>query len=319
MRVIVTGGAGFVGANLTEALLRAGHAVVVVDNFFTGRRENLVGLDALGELTVVDHDVIAPFPDLGAAHRLYHLACPASPPAYQKDPIFTTKTAVLGTLHALEYASSHGTRLLLASTSEIYGDPEVHPQREDYRGAVNTTGPRACYDEGKRVGESLAADFVRARGADVRIARIFNTYGPRMDPKDGRVVSNFLVQALRGEALTVYGDGSQTRSFCYVDDLVRGLMGLMETAKDPGPTNLGNPTEFTIRELVDAVGRVLGTAPRIETRPLPTDDPTRRRPDIGRAKAAFGFEPATPLEEGLRHTAAYFRALVGEGNAPVGR
>jgi UDP-glucuronate decarboxylase len=314
MRILVTGGAGFVGSNLVARLLGQGHSVIALDNFMTGRRENLSAHFENPEFVLVDHDVTNPLPArMGKVDRVYHLACPASPPQYQRDPIYTARIGFLGTLHALEYAHAHGARLLLASTSEIYGDPEVHPQREDYRGAVSTTGPRACYDEGKRIGETLAADFERTRGTGIRIARIFNTYGPNMDPDDGRVVSNFLVQALRGAPLTIYGSGEQTRSFCYVDDLLDGLTGLMECASNPGPVNLGNPVEFTIAELATAVEKLLGKPLPRDVRPLPTDDPTRRKPDISKAAALLAFAPRTPLEAGLVPTLEYFRQRIANG------
>ncbi|MDW8246161.1 MAG: GDP-mannose 4,6-dehydratase, partial [Sandaracinaceae bacterium] len=258
--------------------------------------------------------VIRPFPRDGAMampfDRIYHLACPASPPAYQRDPIYTTKVNVLGTLHVLERAMEDKARLLQASTSEVYGDPEVHPQNEEYRGAVNTLGPRACYDEGKRVAESLCMDFARVHGVEVRIARIFNTYGPRMDPNDGRVVSNFIVQALHGKPLTIYGQGEQTRSFCYVDDLIDGLLMLMEYPEDCGPVNLGNDSEFTVLELAQIVLKLTGSSSGLTWRELPIDDPKRRCPDLRRAKTLLGFAPKVSLEEGLRRTIAYFRESI---------
>lgn len=296
MRALVTGGAGFVGHHLVRRLLADGDDIIVVDDLSTGSRENL---PAHPRLELIEHDVVEPF--AFEVDRVYHLACPASPRWYQRDPVRTLLINVLGTRNALECAVASGARLLLASTSEVYGDPQVHPQREDYRGAVSATGPRACYDEGKRCAEALASDFARTRGADVRIARIFNTYGPGMGLDDGRVVVSFVAQALRGEPLTVYGDGSQTRSFCYVDDLVTGLIGLVERAEPEGPVNLGNPEEHTVLELAE---RVLALIPgsSIELRPLPVDDPTRRRPDIGLARRLFGFAPQVGLEEGLRAT-----------------
>lgn len=309
LRVLITGGAGFVGSHLTERLLADGHEVVVVDNFLTGRRENLFGLDAT-RLQVVPHDVVQPLPDsLGARFdRIYLLACPASPPRYQSDPIYTTKISFLGTLYGLERAERDDARLLLASTSEIYGEPEVHPQPEIYRGSVSTLGPRACYDEGKRVAETLVADFRRVRGVDARIARIFNTYGPRMDPNDGRVVSNFLVQALCGRELTIYGDGTQSRSFCYVTDLVDGLVRLMEHESERGPVNLGNDEEHTMLSLAELARETTATQARISFHPRPVDDPTQRRPDLTLARTRLGYSPTVGVREGLRRTAAYFAA-----------
>lgn len=310
LRCLVTGGAGFLGSHLCDRLIEAGHTVVALDNFYTGSRENVAHLDGHAQFFLADHDVTTPFPEIGVFSqrfdRIYHLACPASPPHYQRDPIFTSKTCFLGVLHALERAEKDGARLLQASTSEIYGDPEVHPQPESYRGAVNTLGPRACYDEGKRIGESLCMDYRRSRGVDARLVRIFNTYGPRMDPNDGRVVSNFIVQALRGEPLTMYGDGKQTRSFCYVDDLVRGFLSLMEHPTEVGPVNLGNDGEFTMIELAELVKELTRSASPIVFRPRPEDDPGQRRPDLTRARQELGFAPTVPLREGLGSTIAYF-------------
>ncbi|MFW5925823.1 MAG: UDP-glucuronic acid decarboxylase family protein, partial [Myxococcota bacterium] len=295
MRCLVTGGSGFLGSHLCDRLLAEGHDVVALDNFYTGPRQNLAHLADHARFRLVEHDVRQPFPsELGDFDRLYHLACPASPPRYQGDPIFTLQTGVLGTLHALELAERTGARFFQASTSEVYGDPQVHPQPEGYRGAVNPVGPRSCYDESKRAGETACMDFHRHRGVDVRIARIFNTYGPRMDPGDGRVVSNFLVQALQGEPLTVYGDGTQTRSFCYVDDLLDGFVALMESDV-VGPVNLGNPLEHTLLELVQAVRAVTGADVRVDHRPLPEDDPKRRCPDITLARNQLAFEPRVSL------------------------
>jgi UDP-glucuronate decarboxylase len=316
MRSLVTGGAGFLGSHLCDRLLEAGHEVVAVDNFYTGDRRNLVHLEDHPRFRLVEHDVTRPFPDLGGSFdRIWNLACPASPPHYQRDPIFTSMTSVMGTLHGLERAHRDGARFFQASTSEVYGDPEVHPQPETYRGSVNTLGPRACYDEGKRMAESLCMDFHRTRGLEVRIVRIFNTYGPRMDPRDGRVVSNFVVQALRGEKLTLYGEGSQTRSFCYVDDLLRGFLLLMEHPTEIGPVNVRTEYEFTMLELARTVGRVLGREIEIERRPLPADDPTQRRPDLGKARRVLGYEPQVTLEEGLKRTVAYFERRIREGAA----
>ncbi|MGB0679706.1 MAG: UDP-glucuronic acid decarboxylase family protein [Polyangiales bacterium] len=306
--VLITGGAGFIGSHLCERLLGEGHAVTALDNLFTGRKQNLAPLQGHPRFRFVEHDVRRPFPaDLGPCARLYHLACPASPPHYQRDPIFTLETSFLGTQQALAFAAQQGARMLQASTSEVYGDPEVHPQAEDYRGAVNPTGPRACYDEGKRVAETLCADLRRQGRVDVRIARIFNTYGPRMDPKDGRVVSNFIMQALRGEAITVYGDGQQTRSFCYVADLVQGLCLLMEHPDESGPVNLGNDREMTMLELAQQVQAQVGSSPELHFEALPEDDPLRRRPDLTRARRVLGYAPHHALADGLAQTVAYFR------------
>ncbi len=306
MRILITGGAGFIGSHLTARLLGDGHEVTVVDNFHTGRRGNLPEHQ---RLRVVEHDVVAPFDE--PCDQIYHLACPASPPFYQADPIKTIKTNVLGTLNALELAERNQARFFLASTSEIYGDPKEHPQRESYWGHCNPNGVRACYDEGKRIAETLAMDFHRQRGVEVRIVRIFNTYGPQMLPNDGRVVSNFIVQALKGEPLTIYGDGSQTRSFCYVDDLVEGFVRLMNAENFTGPVNLGNPDEFTVKALADKVIAAVGSSSRIEARSLPKDDPTRRKPDISLAKEKLDWVPRVGLDEGLEKTIAYFTSVVG--------
>lgn len=306
VRILVTGGTGFLGSHLCDRLLERGHEVLAVDNFYTGPRANVAHLKDHRRFTVVEHDVCAPLPDLGPLDQIYHLACPASPPRYQRDPIFTFRTGVVGTLHTLELAQRVGAQFFLASTSEVYGDPEVHPQTEAYRGEVHTVGPRACYDESKRAAETITADFHRQHGLDIRIARIFNTYGPRMDPGDGRVVSNFIVQALQGEPLTIYGDGSQTRSFCYVEDLLDGFLQLM--ASDlTAPVNLGNPVEHTMLELADAVRQATGTQAPVVHHPLPVDDPRRRCPDISLASERLGFEPKVSLQEGLRRTVEGFR------------
>jgi UDP-glucuronate decarboxylase len=306
-RALVTGGAGFVGSHLCDRLLTAGWEVVALDNFYTGSTANVAHLAEHPRFRLVEHDVVTPLPALDGPFRwIFHLACPASPPHYQRDPIYTTKTSFLGTLHALERAERDGARMFQASTSEVYGDPEVHPQPEEYRGSVNPIGPRACYDEGKRVAESLCMDFRRGRGTDVRIGRIFNTYGPRMDPADGRVVSNFVVQALRNEPLTIYGDGRQTRSFCYVDDLVSGFLLLMEHEDEQGPVNLGNDGEFTMLELAELVKELTSSRSEIVFRPLPVDDPTQRRPDLRRAREKLGFAHRVQLREGLERTIAYF-------------
>jgi UDP-glucuronate decarboxylase len=315
VRILVTGGAGFLGSHLTRRLLHEGHEVVAVDSLITGSWQNLADVRDHARLRRVEHDVVEPY-DAGPVERVYNLACPASPPRYQRDPVHTTLTSVLGTLHALQLAERHGARVLQASTSEVYGDPEVHPQPERYCGAVSPVGPRACYDEGKRCAEALVTDFVRTQRVDARIVRIFNTYGPAMDPDDGRVVTNFIRQALAGEPLTVYGDGTQTRSLCYVDDLVDGMVGAMEwgTNVEPAervrPINLGNPHEMTVREIAEQILAVLGGG-RIVHRPLPIDDPRRRRPDITRAHELFGFEPKVSFAQGLGPTIDALRAQLG--------
>jgi nucleoside-diphosphate-sugar epimerase/spore maturation protein CgeB len=307
---LVTGGAGFIGSNLCDRLIADGARVVCLDNFQTGRRSNLAHLTGKPGFELVDHDVIDDLPPR-LSHipftHIYHLACAASPPHYQADPEHTMLTNVVGTRNMLRLAEQSGARLLLTSTSEVYGDPEVHPQHEDYRGWVNCTGPRACYDEGKRAAETLAFDYRRADRAEVRVARIFNTYGPRMRADDGRVVSNVICQALHGRDITIYGDGSQTRSFCYVDDLVVGLMLLMDSqAADGVPVNLGNPNEMTVKELVQLVVEMTGTSSRIVRRPLPEDDPRRRKPDVGRAEKLLGWEPRVGVRDGLSQTIAWF-------------
>lgn len=319
-RSLVTGGAGFLGSHLVDRLVERGDEVVALDNFYTGRPANLAHLRNHPRFAFVEHDVVVPFPRSGPLaqrfDRVFHLACPASPPAYQRDPIYTAKTCFLGTLHALERAVEDSARLLQASTSEVYGDPEKHPQSESYRGAVNPTGPRACYDEGKRIGESLCMDFHRVHGLDVRVARIFNTYGPRMDPNDGRVVSNFVVQALTGAPLTLFGDGSQTRSFCYVDDLIDGFLRLVEHPTERGPVNLGNDGEFTVRELAELVLALTKSSSSLEFRARPVDDPMQRRPDLSRARESLGFSPKVPLRAGLERTIGYFRDWLRSGNGP---
>lgn len=311
-RTLVTGGAGFIGSHLCTRLVEQGHDVVCLDNFFTGRKKNVVHLMDSKNFELVRHDIVEPY--LIEVNRIYNLACPASPVHYQHNPVKTVKTNVLGALHTLGIAKRVGARILQASTSEIYGDPEVHPQPEGYWGNVNCTGIRSCYDEGKRLAETLFYDYHRENGVDVRVARIFNTYGPRMLPNDGRVVSNFCVQALKDDALTLYGDGSQTRSFCYVDDLVEGLMRLMES-DEVHPVNLGNPGEFTIRQLAERVVELSGGRAKIEVRPLPDDDPKRRQPDITRARELLDWEPRISLDEGLPRTFEYFRS---EGGAKLG-
>ncbi|WP_066951862.1 UDP-glucuronic acid decarboxylase family protein [Streptomyces lushanensis] len=308
-RVLVTGGAGFIGSHLCERLLDDGHEVVCLDNLFTGRRRNIGHLLEHPRFEFMRHDVAEPFHM--EIDEIYHLACPASPVHYQRNPVRTIRTCVEGTLNALELARETGARLFIASTSEVYGDPEVHPQQEDYWGHVNPIGVRACYDEGKRCAEALAVSFARQYGVDVRLGRIFNTYGPRMHENDGRVVSNFTVQALRGEPLTIYGDGSQTRSFCYVDDLVEAIVRLMATDTDTGaePVNLGNPQETTVERIAREIKRLTGSSSQLAFHPLPEDDPTRRRPDISRACALLGWEPKIDLEEGLRRTIAHFASV----------
>ncbi|KAA0680068.1 UDP-glucuronic acid decarboxylase family protein [Roseomonas genomospecies 6] len=304
-RVLVTGGAGFIGSHLCERLLAAGKEVLCVDNYFTGSRANIAHLLDNPNFEAMRHDIT--FPLYVEVDEIYNLACPASPVHYQFDPVQTTKTSVHGTINMLGLAKRVKATILQASTSEVYGDPFVHPQREDYWGNVNPIGPRACYDEGKRCAETLFFDYNRQHKVSIKVARIFNTYGPRMNPNDGRVVSNFIVQALKGDPITIYGDGSQTRSFCYVDDLVEGLHRLMETdGTVTGPINLGNPGEFTILELAETVVRMTGSRSRIEQRPLPQDDPRQRKPDITKANAYLKWMPHVPLEEGLERTIAYF-------------
>ena len=319
MRALVTGGAGFVGSHLCDRLLADGHEVVALDNLYTGARENVAHLEGNPRFRLVHHDVTQPYHYL--VDRIYNLACPASPVHYQRDPVHTMLTSVLGTLHGLRLAQEVGARFFQASTSEVYGDPNVHPQPESYWGHVNPVGPRACYDEGKRAAETLCFDFRRQHRVEVRVARIFNTYGPRMQEGDGRVVSNFIVQALRGESLTLYGDGQQTRSFCYVDDLVEGFVRLMDSPDAiTGPINLGNPHEFTIRQLAERVIALTGAKSKLVQRPLPADDPMQRKPDISKAKNLLGWEPKIQLDEGLKKTISYFDDLLRRnvGPAPVG-
>jgi len=303
-RILVTGGAGFIGSHLVEFLLQQGHDLLCLDNYFTGSKENLMHFGDHPRLELIRHDVVNPI--MLEVDQIYHLACPASPVHYQYNPVKTIKTNVLGTLHMLGLAKRVRARILLASTSEIYGDPLEHPQKERYWGNVNCLGPRSCYDEGKRVAETLMMDYHRQNRVDIRIARIFNTYGPRMALNDGRVVSNFIVQALSGKEITIYGEGQQTRSFCYVSDLVAGLVRLMNREKQTEPVNLGNPEEFTIMELARKVLALTGSSASLVFKPLPPDDPVRRRPDISRAKARLGWEPTVPLEEGLKATIPYF-------------
>jgi UDP-glucuronate decarboxylase len=310
MRILVAGGAGFIGSHLCERLLADGHEVIALDDFSTGSPANVAHLMRSSRFWLVEHDVTSPFDY--EVDRVYHLASPASPARWRGDPVRSTITNVTGTLHALLCAERHGARLLLASSSEVYGDPEVHPQPESYLGRVNPVGVRACYDEGKRCAESLVMDFHRQGRASGRIARIFDTYGPRMAIDDGRAVSNFIVQALRGEELTVYGSGSQTRSFCHVDDVVDGCLRLMEHPSEVGPVNLGNPVEVTVLDLAQEIVRLTGSASRIGFRPLPEDDPTRRRPAIDLARRTLGFEPRVPLRQGLYATIQSFRAALFE-------
>ncbi len=314
-RVLVTGGAGFLGSHLCDALLREKADVVCVDNFFSGSKDNIRHLVGRPDFELIRHDVIHPL--FAEVDRVYHLACPASPIHYQQNPIKTVKTNVMGTINMLGLTKRTGARFLLASSSEVYGDARVHPQVESYWGNVNPIGLRSCYDEGKRVAETLTMDYHRQNKVDVRIVRIFNTYGPRMAIEDGRVVSNFIVQALRGEPITIYGDGSQTRSFCYVSDLVAGLLAMMESGAGPGPLNLGNPGEFTILELAEKVLRLTKSRSTIVRRPLPSDDPVRRKPDISAITAALGWAPRVGLEEGLARTIDDFRArLDAAGRGP---
>ena len=315
-RVLVTGGAGFIGSHLCDRLIEAGHEVICVDNFYSSDKSNIQHLLSDPRFELIRHDVT--FPLYLEVDRIYHLACPASPIHYQRDPVQTTKTAVHGSINMLGLAKRTGARILLASTSEVYGDPTVHPQTEDYWGNVNPIGPRACYDEGKRAAETLFFDYRRQHQLDIKVVRIFNTYGPRMHPRDGRVVSNFIVNALRGKPLTIYGDGSQTRSFCYVDDLVKGLIKMMESGDDiQGPINLGNPGEFTIAELAREVIAAVGEDPGTNYFPLPQDDPMQRQPDITRARETLGWEPKVSLAEGLHPTIDELRRRVVE--APESR
>ena len=310
-KILVTGGAGFLGSHLCDRLIAQGHQIVCLDSFFTGSERNIAGLMGNPAFTLMRHDVVDPV-QIEGLDEIYNLACPASPVHYQYDPIHTMKTSVLGALNMLELARATGARVFQASTSEVYGDPAVHPQPESYWGNVNSIGIRSCYDEGKRAAETLFFDYQRAHKLRIKVVRIFNTYGPRMAADDGRVVSNFIVQALRGEDLTVYGDGSQTRSFCYADDLVEGFMRLMNSDDGiVGPVNMGNPGEFTMIELAERVLRLTGSRSRLVFRPLPQDDPKQRQPDIGLARSLLGWEPAVALEQGLERTIAYFRAVLG--------
>ena len=306
---MVTGGAGFLGSHLCDRLLDAGHDVLCVDNLFTGTKDNIGHLHSNPSFEFMRHDVT--FPLFVEVDEIYNLACPASPIHYQHDPVQTTKTSVHGAINMLGLAKRLGCKILQASTSEVYGDPSVHPQSEEYWGHVNPIGIRSCYDEGKRCAETLFFDYHRQNGVPIKVARIFNTYGPRMHPADGRVVSNFIMQALKGEPITIYGDGSQTRSFCYVDDLIRGLMALMETGPETtGPINIGNPNEFTVRELAEKVIALIGSSSQIVQEPLPQDDPKQRQPDITKAKEVLGWQPSIELEQGLVKTVDYFRRFV---------
>jgi len=308
MRILITGGAGFLGSHLCERLLNEGNEVICLDNFFTGRKKNVAHLLKNPDFELVRHDVTNPFHF--EVDQIFNLACPASPPHYQHNPIKTTKTSFLGAMHSLGLAKRVGARVFQASTSEVYGDPEVHPQPESYKGSVNPIGIRSCYDEGKRVAETLFFDYHRQHGTEIRVVRIFNTYGPNMLPDDGRVVSNFIVQALSGKDLTIYGDGRQTRSFCYVDDLIEGFVRLMNHPTLTGPVNIGNPGEFTMLELAELVLKKVGGPSKITFHPLPGDDPKQRRPDITLASSELGWQPKVSLEDGLDSTIAYFRKLV---------
>jgi UDP-glucuronate decarboxylase len=313
-RILVTGGAGFLGSHLCDRLLAAGGDILCVDNYFTGRKDNIAHLLSNNNFEAYRHDVT--FPLYVEVDEIYNLACPASPIHYQFDPVQTTKTSVIGAINMLGLAKRLGAKILQSSTSEVYGDPTVHPQTEDYRGNVNPLGPRACYDEGKRCAETLFFDYHRQHRTRIKVARIFNTYGPRMHPNDGRVVSNFIVQALKGEDITLYGDGMQTRAFCYVEDLVDGLIRLMATGPDiTGPINIGNPHEIPVRELAERVIALTNSRSKIVHRPLPQDDPLQRCPDITVAKRDLGWEPKVPLEDGLRRTIAYFDQLLAQRSA----
>jgi UDP-glucuronate decarboxylase len=312
-RVVVTGGAGFLGSHLCEKLLMRGEEVLCVDNYYTGRRSNIAHLMDDAKFETLRHDIT--FPLFVEADEIYNLACPASPIHYQFDPVQTTKTSVHGAINMLGLATRLKAKIFQASTSEVYGDPTVHPQTEEYKGNVNPIGPRACYDEGKRCAETLFFDYHRQKGLNIRVARIFNTYGPRMHPNDGRVVSNFIMQALMGKDITVYGDGQQTRSFCYVDDLINGFIKLMDAPDDVvGPINLGNPKEFTILELAENILDLVGSKSKLVNEPLPQDDPKQRQPNISKAKEQLDWEPTVPLREGLKKTITYFDRLISDLN-----
>ena len=308
MATLITGGAGFLGSHLCERLLERGQEVICMDNFFTGRRRNIAHLLDNPNFELIRHDVVDPFKV--EVDRIYNLACPASPVHYQYNPIKTVKTSVMGAINCLGLAKRVGARILQASTSEVYGDPEVHPQPEEYRGNVNPIGLRACYDEGKRCAETLFFDYHRENQVDIRVVRIFNTYGPRMLENDGRVVSNFIVQALKGEDITIYGNGSQTRSFCYVDDLLDAMMGVMDQGETVGPVNIGNPVEFSIRELAEKVLEKTDSSSKLVEKPLPSDDPTQRKPDISLAEKVLEWSPKVQLEEGLDRTIPYFQSIL---------
>jgi UDP-glucuronate decarboxylase len=309
-RILVTGGAGFLGSHLCEKLLSQGHYVICLDNFFTGQKRNVLHLLAHPCFEVIRHDLVNPI--FLEVDQIYNLACPASPVHYQYNPVKTIKTAVMGAIHMLGLAKRVKAKILQASTSEVYGDPSVHPQTEGYWGNVNTIGLRACYDEGKRCAETLFFDYYRQNKVNIRVVRIFNTYGPRMHPNDGRVISNFIMQALRNEPLTIFGDGLQTRSFCYVDDMVEGLVRMMNGSDEfVGPVNLGNPGEYSMLELAESIVRLTGSRSRLEFKPSPMDDPRRRRPDIRLAKEKLGWEPQVKLQEGLQKSIAYFREISG--------
>ncbi len=307
-RILITGGAGFIGSHLSERLLQEGYEILCLDNFFTGSKRNILHLMDNHRFELIRHDITLPI--LLEVDRIFHLACPASPIHYQYNPVKTIKTNVMGTINMLGLAKRVRARLLLASTSEVYGDPKVHPQREDYWGHVNPIGVRSCYDEGKRVAETLMMDYHRQNKVDIRIVRIFNTYGPNMAPNDGRVVSNFILQALRGENITVFGEGSQTRSFCYVDNLIDGMIRMMDTDDFIGPVNLGNPSEFSILELAHKIIEMTGTKSKVIHNKLPADDPVQRKPDISLAREKLGWNPSIPLEKGLVKTIEYFDALL---------
>lgn len=309
--IVVTGGAGFLGSHLCDRLIERGDEVICVDSFFSGRKRNIRHLMSHPRFEMIRHDIVDPL--YVECDEVYNLACPASPFAYQYNPIKTIKTSTVGMINMLGLAKRCRAKILHTSTSEVYGDPTIHPQTEEYWGNVNPLGPRSCYDEGKRVAESLCVNYHESNGVDVRIVRIFNTYGPRMDPFDGRVVSNFIVQALRGEPLTIYGDGSQTRSFCYRDDLVEAFLRMMDQDESIGPINIGNPVESTMHELASAVLEVTGSNSELTTRPLPQDDPKQRCPDITKAKELLNWEPKVDLRTGLKHTVAYYRELMAEG------
>jgi UDP-glucuronate decarboxylase len=308
-RILVTGGAGFLGSHLCERLLAEGHDVLSVDNYFTGRKDNISHLLANPDFEAMRHDIT--YPLYVEVDEIYNLACPASPVHYQFDPVQTTKTSVMGAINVLGLGKRVKAKVFQASTSEVYGDPTVHPQTEEYRGNVNPLGPRACYDEGKRCAETLFFDYHRQHGVRVKVVRIFNTFGPRMHPNDGRVVSNFIVQALLGQDITIYGEGNQTRAFCYVDDLIEGFLRMMATGDAVvGPINLGNPVEISVRELAERVIALTGARSRLVHRPLPIDDPTQRCPDIGKARALLGWQPEVDLQDGLQRTIDYFEALL---------